>query len=240
MYRHKPTKQIINVNRDFNYNDVMALVHEFIHYTNGKKFSKSRKYLTEFLSIYFDFFTIDYLLEKGINKEEIDYLRRIKIAKMHSSMFYTNEKVLLAFDKFGNLDENTVPLLRQYLVKISKQTFERKCTILYNNLCVAEEKHKEEIKENPKISGRVLSEEFIIKNYLYILGTFLAIYAYKYVNIDTIIYLNNHIADYDGISVYDICLNIGIDIEDEDFSEKLFQTLNEYIEKFSCNTKKIS
>lgn len=60
-------KQLININREFNYNDVRVLVHEFIHYTNGKKYSMNRNYLTEFLSIYFEFYAIDYLLKKGIN-----------------------------------------------------------------------------------------------------------------------------------------------------------------------------
>ena len=72
MHRKNQVKQIININREFNYNDVRLLVHEFIHYTNGKHISPNRHYFTEFLSIYFEFYTIDYLLKKGINKDEID------------------------------------------------------------------------------------------------------------------------------------------------------------------------
>ena len=68
MHRKNQVKQIININREFNYNDVRLLVHEFIHYTNGKHISPNRHYFTEFLSIYFEFYTIDYLLKKGINK----------------------------------------------------------------------------------------------------------------------------------------------------------------------------
>ena len=73
--------KFININREFSYEDVVTLVHEFIHYTNGDKNTNIRYYLTEFLSIYFEFFARDYLLKKGINKEEIDYLFRFKFIK---------------------------------------------------------------------------------------------------------------------------------------------------------------
>ena len=63
-HRKNQVKQIININREFNYNDVRILIHEFIHYTNGKKISTNSHYFTEFLSIYFEFYAIDYLLKK--------------------------------------------------------------------------------------------------------------------------------------------------------------------------------
>ena len=196
MYRKNEVKQIININRDFNYNDVRVLIHEFIHYTNGKKYSINRKYLTEFLSIYFEFYAIDYLLAKGINKEEIDYFHRIKSTKEHSNIFNRYEIVLLAFIKFGNLDENTVSLLQKYLLNIKKEAFEKECTILYKNLYIAEERNRTKIEKNPEILGCVLSEEFITSNYRYILGTLLAFYAHEYSAFQDIVYLNNHIHEY--------------------------------------------
>lgn len=222
-------RKLININREFNYNDVRLLIHEFIHYTNIQNDSINQKYLTEFLSIYFEFYTIDYLLKKGINKEEIDYLYRIKNVKRHSIVLFQYETILLAYTKFGNLDENTISLLQKYFLNIKKEVFEKECTTLYKNLCIAEEKNKERIKENPKKLGCVLAEEFIAYNYKYILGTFLAIYAYKYSNFSEIVSLNNHINEIDDKSIFDICLNIGIDLRDEMFPQKLFAAISEYI-----------
>ena len=230
MYRKNQVKQIININREFNYNDVILLMHEFIHYTNGKQNSINRYYFAEFLSIYFEFYAIDYLLKKGINKDEIDYFRRFKNVERHSTALFQYEIVLLSFIKFGNLDDNTVSLLQQYLLNIKKEEFEKECSVLYKNLCLIEEKYKEKINGNSKMLGRVLSEEFITQNYRYILGTILAIYAYKYVDFKDIIYLNNHINEYDDKSVYEICLSIGIDVNDENFQQKLFTAMDEYID----------
>ncbi len=239
MYRNgKVVRQIININREFNYSDVRILIHEFIHYTNGKKQSINRNYLTEFLSIYFEFYTIDYLLKKGINKEEIDYLHRIKNVKVHSTIFFQYEIVLLAYTKFGNIDENTISLLQQYFLNIKKDVFEKECTALYKNLCIAEEKNKEKIKENPNELGRLLSEEFIAYNYKYILGTFLAFYAYKYCNFDDIVYLNNHISEFDDKSISDICLNIGVNLNDVNFSQELFDSIEEYVSDKQIDYKK--
>lgn len=224
-------KQIININRQFNYNDVVTLIHEFIHYTNGKKYSINRHYLTEFLSIYFEFYTIDYLLKKGINKEEIDYLDRIKITKQHSYILNKYEIVLLAYIKFGNLDDNTASLLKKYILNIKKEDFEKECSMLYKHLCIIEKNHKYEINKKPKMLGNLLSKDFIVHNYRYILGTFLAIYARKYANFFDIVYLNNHINEYNNKNVYDICLSIGIDLNDKYYEEKLFSAIDEYINK---------
>lgn len=233
MHRRNQVKQIININREFNYNDVIVLIHEFIHYTNGKKNSINRHYFTEFLSIYFEIYAIDYLLKKGINKEEIDYFSRIKSVERHSTIFFQYEIPLLAFIKFGNLNNDTVSLLQQFILNIKKEEFENECFSLCEILSLIEQNNKEKIKENPNLIGRILSEEFITQNYRYVLGTILAIYAFKYSRLEDIIHLNNHINEYDNKTVYDICLSIGIDINDGDFFKKTLQALDEYVDNKS-------
>lgn len=222
-------KKSININRSFNYNDVIELIHEFIHYTNIHKNSKNWGYFAEFLSIYFELFAIDYLIDKGIRKEEIDYFSRLKSAERHSYIFFQYEIVLLAFEAFGNLDEFTINYLQKYVLGIKKEKFEEKCINLHRNLHKIEERNKEKIKKDPKILGELLSEEFITFNYKYLLGTILAIYAQYYAKFDDIVNLNNHIAEYDHKSVYEICLSIGIDYSEDDFIKKSMKALDEYI-----------
>ncbi len=207
-------------------------------YTNGKKLSINRNYFGEFLSIYFEFYAIDYLLKKGISKEEIDYLRRIKNAEQHSTLFYQYEIILLAYTKFGNLDDNTVTLLQEYFFNMKREVFEEECTTLYKILCIVEEKNKDRIKENPNELGCALANEFMAYNYKYILGTFLAVYAHKYSDFNDIVNLNNHINEFNDKTVYDICSDIGIDLNDENFFQKLFNSMDEYIYTKQMDPKK--
>ena len=93
-------------------------------------------------------------------------------------------------------------------------------------MCIAEEKNKDKIKENPNELGCALAEEFMAYNYKYILGTFLAVYAHKYSNFDDIVNLNNYINEFNDKTVYDICSGIGIDLNDEDFSQKYPEVLS--------------
>ena len=69
------------------------------------------------------------------------------------------------------------------------------------------------------------------------MGTILAIYAKKYCDFDKIAYLNNHINDYDDKNVYDICLSIGINLEDENFLQNLFSATEELLEGYKLIKK---
>ena len=233
----KLVRQLINVNREFNYNDVITLVHEFIHYTNTKKRSENVYLFTEFLSIYFEFYATDYLLSKGINKKEIDYFSRIKNIKESSIQFFNYEIVLLAFIKFGSIDENTIHFLRQYIMDIKPEVFERECQENYRVFSSIEKMNESEVKEDPQSLGKILCEPFISSDYRYILGTFLVFLARKYSKFEDIVYLNNHIGEYDNKSVYDICLSIGIDIKDNDFEINLFNSIIEYLKENNMKMK---
>ncbi len=236
-------KTLINISREFNYNDVRLLVHEFIHYTNAKKYSTNFNYLAEFLAIYFEFYAIDYLLDKGVNREEIDYLYRIKAIRRNSNSLFKYEIILLAYLSFGNLDSKTFTLLQKYLLneeaEYSEKDFEKECTDLCKRLSKCEEENKDILEDNPKKIGYILGEEIMAYDYKYLLGTFLTILARKYSDLDSIVYLNNHIFDYNDKSVYEICLSIGIDISDKDLISKLLSAMEEYIISKEPNCKKV-
>ena len=222
-------KNFININREFNYNDVRLLVHEFIHSIHGKKMTTNGIFFSEFLSIYFELYATDFLLKKGINPEEIEYLYRIRNTKQQASFLSQYELVLLSYIKFGNLGEDSVSFLQKYILNIQKEDFEKECITLYQNLRKGELKNQERIEDHPKARGSILAEEFIALNYKYVLGTFLALYARKYCNFNTIVDLNNHIHDQENKTIFEICSSIGIDLKEKDFSKKLFMALEEYL-----------
>ncbi len=234
--------KLINISRNFNYDDVISLVHEFIHYTNGDKKTQNRYYLTEFLSIYFETFALFYLLEKGIPLEEINYWGRMKNTICSSRSLYRYECVLLAYVKFGDLDDNSVTWLQKYFCGIKKKSFQKECKNLYQRLSIKEDDYQEELEESPKSLGKILSRAFIARNYRYVLGTFLAIYARYYADFHDIVYVNNHIHEFLDESVFDICLSMGIDLHAEDFSKKSLDAITQYmneLQKENLKTKKV-
>ena len=237
-YEGRVIQKLINVNRVFNYKDVITLIHEFIHYVNAKKNTLNHHYFTEFFSIYFELYSNLYLLKKGIPKNEIDSLARIKSLKQISSRFYQYEIPLLAFEKIGNINENTVALLQEHFLDIKQELFDEHCTWFYKVLEQIKKKNEKKIDQNPGILGIVLSEEFIAKDYRYILGTILALYALKYADMKDIVFLNNHICEYESKAVHDICLMMKIDLKEKNFFEHLFSATDEYIKMINQNSEK--
>lgn len=239
-------QDIINVNRRFNYSDVRILIHEFIHYTNSSKREKmsiNQYLLTEFLSIYFEIYTIEFLINnKHISKKEIDYYDRLINIKEKSNCFTYYELILLAYENFGNIDKNSVNLLNDNFLNIEERQFNKECLNVLNNLERMEKNYKNEIKFQEKFDLEELTSKQCLQissDYRYILGTLCAFYANKYSKIEDIVYLNDHINDpkYAYMSIYEILLSIGIDLNDEKFNEKLFNIIDEYINKYDENVK---
>lgn len=251
------TYNLVNINREFNYNDVLSLVHEFIHFTNGKEtVGANWQVLTEFFSIYFEIYATEYLFNKGVLDNEMSYKDRLRIAKSHASVFSRYEIVLLAYEKFGALDKNTQQFLSNYILNISEKQFELECYNLYNNLRRMAKKYKEDRKWKKRESIS-RSDSFITSNYRYVLGTILAFYARKHVDMDKIIACNNHLSTMEEKSVTEICHELGINIGlaseieemdsqiavahqklNKDFLMKAFASMDDYLEQYHNNIKR--
>lgn len=237
---------IINLNRHFNYSDVIILVHEFFHYMNrrGIKTSLNRYLLTEFISIYFEMYAIEFLINnKHISKEEIDYNSRLVNTKEHSNNFIRYELILLAYGNFGNINKDSVNLLNQFFLNnLDEKQFNKDCLNVLNNLERMEKYYREDIRFEKIFNHQELAQEqslALSTDYRYILGTLLAFYARKYSKIEDMVYLNDHINDpkYAYMGIDEICKSIGIDLNDEKFEEKLFNSMEEYINKYNGEVK---
>lgn len=243
-YANDNGQDIININRTFNYSDVILLIHEFIHYTNAKERCSINRYiLTEFLSIYFEIYAKNFLINnKKIPKEEIDYFDRLTTVEIKSNRFSWYEAVLLAYEKFGNIDNNSVNLLKEYYLNIEEQ-FNKECLSVLNKFEKIEKEYNEEIKYEKQFNINELGPKLcltISNDYRYILGTIFAFYAIKYCKMKDIVYLNDHINDekYAHMSVYEILLSIGIDLNSAHFNENTFVGIEEFINMYNNNLKK--
>lgn len=229
------TQKLINIARKFSYQDVVTLVHEFIHYISYQENNIIEYYLCEFLAIYFETYAVNYLIKKGIPKEEIDYLKRFKILKRDSDRIYRYEVIFLVYTTFGNLSDTSYTLLKQFYMNMSKDYFEKECKNFYKILEVIKEKHKDELQDNPKLLGKILSEEFIAADYRYVLGTILAIYVLEYGNMKDMVYLNNNLDKYQDKSLMEVCASLGIDLDDPEFNNKALNALDNYLKSLGVS-----
>lgn len=225
---------LINIRREFNFNDVVNLVHEFIHYMHSKDGSSQNEYLlNEFLSIYFETYAIEYLMKQGISPNEIGIFRRLKFTTNHSIALSKYEIVFLAYEKFGSINEETFKYLNQYFLSITQEIFEIECQDLLDYINQKEDEYK---------FGLNNEKEFIIEfcspffyNYRYFLGTILAYYAREHCKLEEVVYLNDHINDDDlgNLKIGDLLKKIGIDINAPNFTSNAFESINNYIKKYN-------
>ena len=248
------TQKLINIARKFSYQDVVTLVHEFIHYISYQENNIIEYYLCEFLAIYFETYAINYGKTNNLHgiqvalgtvavlkligldqKPVIDYLKRFKILKRDSDRIYRYEVIFLVYTTFGNLSDTSYTLLKQFYMNMSKDYFEKECKNFYKILEVIKEKHKDELQDNPKLLGEILSEEFIAADYRYVLGTILAIYVLEYGNMKDMVYLNNNLDKYQDKSLMEVCASIGVDLDDPEFNNKALNALDNYLKSLGVS-----
>lgn len=94
-------KVIMNVPLTYTIEDVRTIIHEFFHlYSEIKNLSPAKnKILDEFLSIYYELKTYDFLLEKGYSKEQLSILKLGRIED-NCEKFNTYSMYLVWFKKY--------------------------------------------------------------------------------------------------------------------------------------------
>ena len=214
-------QNLIDIRRKFNYLDVSTLVHEFMHYTNSltKDYSLNRHILTEAISIYFESYAKNYLLSKGIDQSELWFNERLYSTGWHIKRFQNYNLILLAYSKFGDIDESSYQMLSDFFIQISKSDFE---TICINALRLLD-KRSDEVDFEMKMEYGCIPDNYEQKrfsrlarlvnvDYQYIFGTVVAYYALQHSTLEKMVYLNNHINDAENASLSDALKLADIDL----------------------------
>lgn len=229
----------INIKREFNYSDVGSLVHEFIHYTNGKNNNTiKRRILTEFLSIYYENYAIDYLIDKGIPKEEIDYTIRLKSTCARTYNFYNYESPFICFIEFGEVSDKSYEMLKEYYYPIEKNNFNKECYLLLRYFQNKEKEYMKELLPKEKVDQIELRKSYGIDYSLhcrYVFGTMLAFYARKNCKKEDILYLNEHLNTEDE-DIVDCLEKVGIYVN-EDFLNIAFDSIIDYIKDYDIKKR---
>ena len=233
--RNNDTYSLININREFNYDDVINLVHEFIHYTNdSNNCTRNRDLLTEFLSIYFETYAIEYLINKGINKDEVDYEIRLKSTFYRANNFYYVESPLLCFMNIGSINDENYEFFKKRYFPIERSAFDQECNCLLNkfrnienNYCVTHFQDDFNYDELIKKYAR-----FLVDHFKYLFGTILSMYAFKYCKMEDILYLNEHINDDDSADMVELLKNALIDLNNDSFLDDALESIKDYLKRY--------
>ena len=222
----------INIIREFNYTDVIQLVHEFIHYVTGKTSNKSlnRYLLAEFFFFFFETYAKDYLIKKGISKDEIYYKDRLRFLYQDAEEFYEYESPLVAYSYFGDVSDKSYELLNEYVIcNLNKDVFDYECYNLLDYFESIDLMHQDSNQlKQCRSDLRQEYTEFFSDHFKYLWGTLLTFYARSYCNLEDIVKMNDEILTYDGNIIK--CLEkMGIMIYEPDFCDKISKSIDEFI-----------
>ena len=227
----------IDLARTYNYNDVLTLIHEFIHSTNSSKNMGEYRYiLTEFFSIYFEMYAQRNLLESGINSSELDIFDRIKNTGKISKTINEYDLVFISYNLFGNIKENSYEDLKKYhIVSSKKEEFESACFKLLKYFDYQKVKYNNENKKINLYDYRQCISSLFSSGYRYLYGTLFSCYLLENGNKDKIVWLNDHINDEEirKLNFIDVLKIIDIDLTKENINEKLIESAQKYYENLS-------
>ena len=227
----------IDLARTYNYDDVLSLIHEFIHSTNSSKNMGEYRYiLTEFFSIYFEILSQKDLLEKGINSSELDIFDRIKNTGRISQTISKYDIVFMAYNLFGNIKEDSCEDLKKYRIVLStKEDFEEACIFLLRYFDYQKIEYNNKNEEFNLHDYRKCISKLFSSGYRYLYGTLFACYLLENGNKDKIVWLNDHINDEEikDMDLTDVLKIIGIDLTDENIDAKLVDSAQNYYENLS-------
>lgn len=217
----------INIKRVFNYDDVITLIHELIHYTNHSKNKNNINHLLgEFLSIYFELYATKYLLNKGILESEISKYDRLKSSYRCATSILDYEFIFLAYEKFGNIDKNTSTLIKDYIMGMKEEYFERDCRDFLKRNTMIIEKMKENLIPDIENKDDLYKYEYG-SSYRYVLGSMYAFYALENCELEDMVKLNENINNFDNL--YEAFKSIGIDVTSQNTLEMVLSSIEKYI-----------
>lgn len=219
--------RLINVKRTYNYEEVKTLVHEFFHYTNITKNSIKRYLLGEYISISSEIYAEEYMVNKGIDRNEMSSKFRLKTTYDRYCDISWVIDALIIYKNIGNLNKKDIGFIQENITDIEPDEFEAQCKRLLHFFRTNNDKYNP---DQPDL--KVEYDEHFSVMCQYLLGTLLAFYTKDHVDKKDFVYINDHINDDNGLFIIDTLQNSGIDLEKEDTILKIFESIENYLNSF--------
>lgn len=239
-FRHTKNHNEININRVFNYNDVISLIHEFIHYTSGKRINTiNRNIISEFLAIYFELVAMKYLVDKGISIQEIDYKKRLRGIFEYTKFYLDVNKPITCFFKCGSASKRNYEFCIENKWISEYGDFDNNCKKLLNSFIKLEKNYKNsvfsfEYNDESLRNNISFGYSYLVK---YILGISLTFYALKCCDIKDILNLNSLINYFNEFDIKEVLKKFGIDMNNIDFYDNINISIDEFINNYNIKQR---
>lgn len=236
----------INICLNYNYNDIIIIVHEFAHYMHLKgkeKISQCDYIVSEFIGIYFELYTTQYIQSLG---NKVDYLHRIRRLDGTIRNLKEYDVLFLMLKKHGEINTNTFTLLDSVFHDLNISDTNKYDEILFESRCIDMLNYFEAF-DDSKVSNEMLNKSSnapiawkFIEDYKYLFGSYLAYYAYE--NCDAKDVVNfcscmNSIDDIDAQQLWGALRKINIDVENDSLYDDASIIMQEFIEKYGKGNK---
>ena len=178
------------------------------------------------------------MINKGIDKKEIDYNGRYISTKIKSNNLCNYAVVLLSYENFGNIDKNSWQLLNDKFIPINEKKFNKICLRTLEILDIKQDNYKFDVLYQKEFNEQEKNKEILnllSSEYCYILGTIFATYALEYCDINKIIELNNSASGNNLINsnIFAIFKSMGIDIDSSSFNNNIFDCIQRRLSKYN-------
>lgn len=223
-YRYVPgDNEILNeqieISLSHTTNDIAVIVHEFIHYyLNDINLSDNYVFLIEFFSTYFELYSINYMKQFNDDNLKISMNYLLRKFLWHSKYIQENILVFLAYDNFGNINENSIKDLEE-VYGIKTDSFDKICIDLLNTM-------KKDIN--------------VMFNYKYVIATLLTYYSIDKILPTTIIEFGKNINMYKNSNktLNETLEMLGIDFSFENIEETIEKIKDEFLKENNYINKK--
>lgn len=241
IYYSLETSNRINVVKDKDYNSVCnkngieyvfdntygyipILIHELAHCTNIDYYNRkiTPSVLTEFISIYYETITKDLLVDNyNINKNDIDFLSRLRMSKINNLEDIEILFPLLVKEKYGSVSKENIDKLKDEKKYITSNDY--KYETIFNNLYSA-------LQFNSLNKENFMKEciKMTYQKSLYLFSTCLAFYAVENLEKKDIDQLNERIIDNPDENVIDLLNSIGIKLDNNFINNSINSIKNYY------------
>lgn len=212
--------QEININRNYNYSDIIVLIHEFMHYINTSENNCINNHvLSEYVSIFFELYIKKMLLSYGVaEKYLLSFYKRLNNIYYDTNMMNKYQYIFMAYIQNGNIDANSYQFFHEFnICDITQEELEDDCHEVLNYLT----------KYNANFKNRITT------NYKYILGSILAYYSLKNNTKEDVLKLMTFFKDrcYNSTSLIEILQLINIDllnISNDELLKPIYTEIDNY------------
>ena len=213
-------KRAIIISKNGGYDDIVTLIHEFMHLCN---YSNNDKYLmfTEFFSVYFEIYAINYLnQERNIPKEELNYKNRI----INDNKFIANLRPFIyAFYLYYKYRSFDITKYQELFPGFTKENFD----LIYNfNMT------RYEAMEFDNPNRKVNVGETEMRGIMYSIGLILTFYSHQFKSKEDVLKLYKELnnQENESLGLEELLTKYGFDLNEKTIAES-YKSMIMYFEK---------